>query len=1106
MIGSGKVLSNEIGLKRIYDQKKCNKGFTLVELIVVLVIVAIIAAIAVPTFLAFIDMGRQNGYKNNARKCLAATQAALTEIYSNAGNSISPEKREEVKKLAYNSDIPEDTEFRVWTEKVLWDGQTEAIGDNIGSYTISLALYKEGGVYFAYNGKDWVKCEDEASALSKLSVGDKADNVIYMWPYSRDLAYIGDTPSSGTQGGDANISSSLKTVIFKLDDSLLDKIFFARDGRSDNSGKDSLKILFWEEEGSIKSYWYVEDGIDKFKINDNYIYYVTSDATVLVTEKKWKESDTSLTFSTVSEIKDYIYSEQNKQKDTFTFVADFTFESIVKKEFATLDKAKFKTLFTSYTNKVSCTEFKYKSADAIRVDDGDENGGMIYAWRSGNEVIWCTDADTAYMPADCSGFFMNNTAIESFDFSGFNVSKVTTMEGMFENAINLKNVKFSVAFNASVLTNVKDMFSGCTSLTSLDSENFYTGNLSSVEGMYRDCGSLTSIYFPSGFNTGNVTSFAEMFKGCSKVTSIELTSFNIEKAEDIDSMFEGCEAIGDIDTAAFDGIKPLSMNAVFKGCKNVTSIDINSWDLEKCRDISEAFYGCGSLTTLDLSKVRTGSSLNDMSYAFYGCGKLTVLDVSGFNTSKVNNMSHLFENCSSLKEIKGLDKLNTLSVTDFSYMFAYTDSIEVLDLTYFYTLNGNNFEGMFYGTSGENKLSTIYASLGFSVKDSCISQKVFAGNSNLKGGEGTLFSDDHTLADYAYVDGWKGKEGYFTDRIFKSQIDKNLFLNVFKNVDVDGIRQETGDDFDESSVPSNAVRVDDEKTDYKIFAWRDGETVVWWSDAQAVFFPDDCKNMFKGYTRLYSFDFTGFDTGKITDMTEMFSGCTNLKTVDMSTCDVSSVTNVFKMFYNAKALEKVDFGEEICFDSCRSFNCMFEGCKAIDQDFGEIRASENLQGMSWMFKECDSLKKVDLSALGADNIVEIGEAFYGCDNLTEVDLGGVKGTLGTISGAGTYQTGRGMHGIFSYCPKIKSIDLSGFKIDSGDYYQIGYAFRGCKELTTIYVSEDFVITSDDIDMFNDCNALTGGNGTQYAAVSDKKQKSKYAHIDSADNPGYLTLK
>ena len=64
--------------------KKNNKGFTLVELIVVLVILAILAAILVPALLGYIDKARNGQYLEEAHSIYTAVQAYGTEQYAKA--------------------------------------------------------------------------------------------------------------------------------------------------------------------------------------------------------------------------------------------------------------------------------------------------------------------------------------------------------------------------------------------------------------------------------------------------------------------------------------------------------------------------------------------------------------------------------------------------------------------------------------------------------------------------------------------------------------------------------------------------------------------------------------------------------------------------------------------------------------------------------------------------------------------------------------------------------------------------------------------------------------------------------------------------------------
>ncbi|MGN0379890.1 MAG: type IV pilin protein [Butyrivibrio sp.] len=73
-------------------KKNKNKGFTLVELIVVIVILAILAAILVPQLLGYIDRAKENRYMFDAKNCMTAMQTKLAEMYA-AGTPLGIESR-----------------------------------------------------------------------------------------------------------------------------------------------------------------------------------------------------------------------------------------------------------------------------------------------------------------------------------------------------------------------------------------------------------------------------------------------------------------------------------------------------------------------------------------------------------------------------------------------------------------------------------------------------------------------------------------------------------------------------------------------------------------------------------------------------------------------------------------------------------------------------------------------------------------------------------------------------------------------------------------------------------------------------------------------------
>ena len=60
---------------------KDEKGFTLVELIVVMIILAILAALLVPALVSYIDEAREKQLIVNGRTCLVAAQASASKAY-----------------------------------------------------------------------------------------------------------------------------------------------------------------------------------------------------------------------------------------------------------------------------------------------------------------------------------------------------------------------------------------------------------------------------------------------------------------------------------------------------------------------------------------------------------------------------------------------------------------------------------------------------------------------------------------------------------------------------------------------------------------------------------------------------------------------------------------------------------------------------------------------------------------------------------------------------------------------------------------------------------------------------------------------------------------
>jgi type IV pilus assembly protein PilA len=72
------VTNKEKGVVNAVEVKR-NKGFTLVEIVVVLVVLAVLAAFTIPTMLGFVEEARGKAYIAEAREVYVAAQAVATE-------------------------------------------------------------------------------------------------------------------------------------------------------------------------------------------------------------------------------------------------------------------------------------------------------------------------------------------------------------------------------------------------------------------------------------------------------------------------------------------------------------------------------------------------------------------------------------------------------------------------------------------------------------------------------------------------------------------------------------------------------------------------------------------------------------------------------------------------------------------------------------------------------------------------------------------------------------------------------------------------------------------------------------------------------------------
>ena len=438
-----------------------------------------------------------------------------------------------------------------------------------------------------------------------------------------------------------------------------------------------------------------------------------------------------------------------------------------------------------------------------------------------------------FTPTSLSYFFTYNletiTGLENL-----NTKNVTNMQGMFQGCLKLKELDVT-HFNTANVTKMSDMFSYCQALTSLDVTNFNTENVTEMGGMFNGCYNLSSLDV-TNFNTVKVTNMNYMFWHCYKLSSLDVTKFNTGKVTNMRGMFSDCKALTSLDLTYFNTENVTKMEYMFSDCLELTAIFAsNKFVTHQVSTSNDMFSNCKKLKgdkewTEDNATDKTYATINggyftrnnaypcvkyadgtltfyyknnktlgeneyelnsdkkapewltykdnitnvvfDTSFAkarpmscyhwFYECKKLKQIEgIEYLNTEEVTNMEGMFTNCQALTSLD-VTNFNTEKVTTMKNMFADCQALTSLDLTNF---NTTIVEAMFTMFNDCSALTTIYASDKFVITKDIWDAVMFYGCTKLKGA--IEYDEKKIERNYANY-----KTGYFTKLVGKNGDEK----------------------------------------------------------------------------------------------------------------------------------------------------------------------------------------------------------------------------------------------------------------------------------------------------------------------------------------------
>lgn len=452
------------------------------------------------------------------------------------------------------------------------------------------------------------------------------------------------------------------------------------------------------------------------------------------------------------------------------------------------------------------------------------------------------------------------------------------------------------------------------------------------------------------------------------------------------------------------------------------------------------------------------------------------------NTNEVTDMSQMFKACYSLPNID-LTHFNTDKVTEMDQMFYACWSLTTLDLSEFNTSSVATMYQMFMSC---NSLQTVYVNSNFTTENcNDNDNQMFAQCAKLAGATECDGTSDIGTNRANYVD------GYLTDIAYARWSDDGKTLTFYSNHD----RQSGDFGVLHSGYPS---WLEDENERYAT------ATHVVFDESFSNARPTSCGYWFASFQSLEGIEgIEHLNTSETTSMEGMFYGCVVKNNMNLSAHNTSKVKNMSNMFYNAQipsvSLSGLDCSEvtdmEAMFMNARisqidltglrtskltSMGSMFEGCQIKDNlDLSGFN-TEKVTSMSSLFKNCTATN-ICLTSFKTSNVTDMSSMFEGCSKLTSLDLTtfnteNVQNNCSMFKDCssltsltfGNFSVGfsTNLSAMFQGCSALTSVDLS--KFNTANVIDMQYMFDGCKSLASLDVS-----MFDTGNVLNMCNMFSG---------------------------------
>lgn len=612
-------------------------------------------------------------------------------------------------------------------------------------------------------------------------------------------------------------------------------------------------------------------------------------------------------------------------------------------------------------------------------------------------------SDNAIYPRPLWVNYVERKAIQTVVFDeSFKDARPKSCNAWFYCFEGLTKIEHLDYLNTSEVENMREMFSKCTSLETLDLSSFNTEKVTNMFEMFVGSTNLRTINLPKGFIGSNVTDLNGMFRGCASLTELDLSGSNAEKVKNMGNMFDGCVALSNLNLSGFKTGSVTDMRYLFSSCQSLESLDLSGFNTENVSSMVSMFTQCSSLRSLDLSSFNT-SKVIDMHFMFYKCTNLESIDLSSFDTENLQQMAHMFYSCTKLEKLD-LSSFATPNMTSMLCAFQYCKN-----------------------------LKTIYVTSAFTTDKVTEGPYAFGGCVNLPN-----FNPDKTGVEMAHT----GAGGYLTAATASwVRWDAPTGTLSFHR----GATKPAGDNILDLGY-GNYPNWDTHAAEIKKVVFKAGfrdETHTtcskWFSGCTNLTSIEGIENlntsnvkymneMFGQCSNLETLDLSHFNTEKVGNMSNMFNGCTKLRDLNISSFNTENVTNMYGMFYGCSSLETLDLSHfNTRYVRKDGMNYMFNGCSSLSSlDVSNFITDKNSMQLDGLFQGCSSLQTLDLSSFDTRGASSVTDMFDGCSALQTIYVSDLFKIYGVTS-SNMFRDCHSLKGAISFEPTKKNETYANYK-------------------------------------------------------------------------------